>query len=67
MAKQMDLLSPETYRENYVSQLRETIRAYSVPLVAVGEALQNAMDAIEHGQPQPDKGHISVNPLMLRK
>jgi len=56
-----DLLNPGNYRDNYISQVRETIRAYSIPLKVLGEGLQNGMDAIEHGQPQPKRGEIAVH------
>lgn len=57
----IDLLMPVlAYRQNYVAQIRETIDAYPVPLVVVGECLQNAIDAIEFAQPQPKKGKMAL-------
>lgn len=44
---QVDLLSPaEVFRENYIYQMRQTIDAYSVSMIVMGEALQNAIDAV---------------------
>lgn len=49
----LDLLSPvgaeEQLRRNYVHQLRQTINAYQPSYVFVGEALQNALDAVREG------------------
>ena len=50
---QLDLLSPlgaeVQLRQNYVHQLRQTISAYQPSFIFVGEALQNALDAIRDG------------------
>ena len=42
-----DLLNPATeFRENYLHQLKQTIVAYNPTQIVLGEALQNAIDAI---------------------
>jgi len=50
MAVTMDLLAPlgaeQQLRENYVHQLRRTIDAYLPTYIFIGEALQNALDAV---------------------
>lgn len=47
---QMDLLAPqgaeEQLRQNYVHQLTQTINAYRPAHIFLGEALQNALDAV---------------------
>lgn len=60
---QIDLLRPASAIDNYRNQIRHTIDAYSVPHVVVGEALQNALDAIavattDHGL---KAGEISID------
>lgn len=49
----LDLLAPlgaeAVLRKNYIHQLRQTINAYLPAYVFVGEALQNALDAIRDG------------------
>ncbi len=49
----LDLLSPlgaeQQLRQNYVHQLRQTINAYLPAHIFVGEALQNALDAVRMG------------------
>ena len=60
---QIDLLRPNSAIDNYRNQIRHTIDAYSVPHVVVGEALQNALDAIavatiDHGL---RAGEISID------
>ncbi len=42
----LDLLNPHALQQNYVHQLRQTIDAYSPTFVVIGEALQNALDAV---------------------
>ncbi|NEP58321.1 MAG: sensor histidine kinase [Symploca sp. SIO2G7] len=43
----VDLLAPiDTYKANYAHQLQQTIDAYSIPMIVVGEAIQNAIDAV---------------------
>ncbi len=43
----VDLLAPsEPYRDNYAHQLQQTIEAYSTSMIVVGEAIQNAIDAV---------------------
>ena len=42
----VDLLDPTNLHEHYRHQLRQTISAYSPAMVVLGEALQNAIDAI---------------------
>lgn len=50
----LDLLSPlgaeQQLRQNYVHQLRQTINAYLPAYIFVGEALQNALDAVRVGR-----------------
>ena len=41
-----DLLNPSEMREHYIHQLKQTIHAYSATQIALGEVLQNAIDAI---------------------
>jgi hypothetical protein len=56
----VDLLNPaDFFRANYVHQLRQTIAAYSASMITLGEALQNAIDAVCQ-QPRPQVGMISV-------
>ena len=49
----LDLLCPrgaeEQLRQNYIHQLSQTITAYLPSYIFVGEALQNALDAIRDG------------------
>lgn len=51
----LDLLAPlgaaELLRLNYIHQLRQTINAYLPSYIFVGEALQNALDAVRDGGP----------------
>ena len=42
----LDLLNPANLHENYRHQLRQTISAYNPTAIVLGEALQNAIDAI---------------------
>ena len=42
----LDLLNPSNLRENYRHQLKQTISAYNPTQIVLGEALQNAIDAI---------------------
>lgn len=57
----INLLCPSDYiRNNYIHQLRETIAAYSVPMIVLGETLQNSIDAVCQNK-NIDKGKISVN------
>ncbi len=46
--EQLDLLNPSSdeLRENYRHQLKQTISAYNPTQIVLGEALQNAIDAI---------------------
>lgn len=41
-----DLLRPEGLQEQYVHQVRQTIEAYNPTQIVVGEAMQNAIDAV---------------------
>ena len=60
VSKTVNLLSPSEFlRTNYVHQLRQTIAAYSASMIALGEALQNAIDAVCE-EPQPEVGRISL-------
>lgn len=56
----VDLLVPTSFfKANYVYQVRQTIEAYSASKIVLGEALQNAIDAVsEPGR--SDRGKISV-------
>ena len=51
----LDLLSPlgseQQLRRNYVHQLRQTIKAYLPSYIFIGEALQNALDAVRDDGP----------------
>ena len=42
----LDLLNPSNLYEHYQHQLKQTIRAYNPTQIVLGEALQNAIDAI---------------------
>ena len=42
----LDLLNPSDLREHYRHQLKQTIRAYNSTQIVLGEALQNAIDAV---------------------
>lgn len=42
----LDLLSPPDLREHYRHQLKQTISAYNPTQIVLGEALQNAIDAV---------------------
>lgn len=42
----LDLLNPSNLREHYRHQLKQTISAYNPTQIVLGEALQNAIDAI---------------------
>lgn len=42
----LDLLNPSNLYEHYQHQLKQTIRAYNPTQIVLGEALQNAVDAI---------------------
>lgn len=60
----LDLLAPfgaeQLLRQNYVHQLRQTINAYMPSYIFVGEALQNALDAVRDGGP----GNHRIDVLM---
>jgi len=57
----VDLLTPSTsYRNNYISQIQNTIDAYPNPSVVLGEALQNAIDAICDNRQSISKGKIDL-------
>lgn len=59
----LDLLTPlgaaEQLRQNYIHQLRQTINAYLPSYIFVGEALQNALDAIRQAN-EPNFHTIDV-------
>lgn len=56
----VDLLTPAAlFRNNYVHQIRQTIDAYSPSKVVLGEALQNAIDAVCDPATQ-GRGEIAV-------
>jgi hypothetical protein len=58
----IDLLNPyEQYRSNYAHQIRHTIDAYSISMIVVGEALQNAIDAVCDDNPTNDQGIINMD------
>jgi hypothetical protein len=42
----LNLLSPNQLQQHYIHQLRQTIDAYDGPHIVLGEALQNALDAV---------------------
>ena len=42
----LDLLNPSDLREHYRHQLKQTIKGYNPTQIVLGEALQNAIDAI---------------------
>ena len=44
--KYLDLLNPSNLYEHYQHQLKQTISAYNPTQIVLGEALQNAIDAI---------------------
>jgi len=46
MANMIDLLRPPQLPDLYIHQLKQTIQAYSPAQIVIGEALQNAVDAI---------------------
>jgi hypothetical protein len=46
MANMIDLLRPPQLPDLYIHQLKQTIQAYSPAQIVIGEALQNAIDAI---------------------
>ena len=56
----LDLLNPSDLRDHYQHLLRQTISAYSPTQIALGEVLQNALDAIvEVGNDAPHD--ITIN------
>lgn len=56
----VDLLNPiDFYRQNYIHQLSQTIAAYSDSMIVIGEALQNAIDAV-CGNSDISKGAIDI-------
>jgi len=62
MSDSIDLLSPhDSYRKNYAYQVRSTIDAYSIPMTVIGEALQNAIDAICENKSSISKGIITAS------
>jgi len=47
--KRIDLLTPanaDSYKQNYMHQMRQTIDAYLKSMIVLGEGLQNAIDAV---------------------
>lgn len=58
----VDLLDPANLHEHYRHQLKQTISAYSPAMIVLGEALQNAIDAIvEADDGSPNEVNIDVN------
>lgn len=58
----IDLLSPhQMYKQNYAYQVRSTVEAYSSAMIVVGEALQNAMDAVCENKAGLSKGLITAH------
>lgn len=56
----IDLLTPvNTYRDNYAHQLQQTIDAYSTSMIVIGEAVQNAIDAV--CESEQSKGIIKIS------
>lgn len=60
---QVDLLRPASAIDNYRNQIKHTIDAYSIPHIVIGEALQNALDAVAIATTEHDlkKGLISIH------
>lgn len=62
---EMDLLAPlgaeHQLKQNYVHQLRQTINAYLPTYIFVGEALQNALDAIRERGGGPHKIDVTLD------
>lgn len=59
--EQIDLLNPSLVaKDNYIHQLDQTIKAYSKVLIVVGEALQNALDAVCDLPLGLNKGEINL-------
>lgn len=57
----INLLNPSMYaQDNYIHQLEQTIQAYSRIFIVLGEALQNALDAVCDLPDSENKGKISV-------
>jgi hypothetical protein len=58
----LDLLAPQgaqqQLRDNYIHQMRQTIDAYLPSFIFVGEALQNALDAVRTASSTPNGGHV---------
>jgi hypothetical protein len=61
----LDLLAPlgaeHRLRENYVHQLRQTIDAYLPSYVFIGEAMQNALDAVRENPGGHNKISVDIN------
>ena len=61
----LDLLSPqgaeEQLRQNYIHQLRQTINAYLPAYIFIGEALQNALDAVRVGGKGNHRIHVQMD------
>ena len=58
----LDLLNPSDLREHYRHQLKQTINAYNSTQIVLGEALQNAIDAIvETDDGDPHEINITLN------
>ncbi|MGM0806460.1 MAG: hypothetical protein ACQET8_17085 [Bacillota bacterium] len=61
MSDQVNLLNPSNYVQvNYIHQLQQTINAYSRVLIVLGEAVQNALDAVCDLPNGVTKGKIEV-------
>ena len=57
----VDLLNPANLQTNYVRQLHHTMEAYEPPLIALGEALQNALDAVMKAGPGSHKIQVGID------
>ena len=57
----LDLLNPSDLRDHYRHQLKQTISAYNPTQVVLGEALQNAIDAVVQANGSEHKITIKLN------
>jgi hypothetical protein len=58
----LDLLNPaDFFRKNYIHQVKQTIDAYSKAMIVLGEALQNAIDAVCDETAKIEKGEILIS------
>ena len=57
----LDLLNPSDLQDHYLHQLKQTIRAYNSTQVVLGEALQNAIDAVVQANGSEHEITIKLN------